>query len=434
MEIIALCGIYIAELLCNSLSFLLLFHEKIRIKPVVAFGMLMPVVIGLMPMSGSAKNLVLGIGILLEMLWLLTGKWMDRIAEVMLTVIFIFVINDTIRPFSQKVFPQLYSVDYYIWNYLKEQIGTLIILIIVFAVYRIICENKFKRKINLHSYIFAVLAILAVIMMLCITVLNHVKIFWKNARFWVMCDVLNVAVHISIFFIVIFVIYIKNTNERMSELLKTEKLLKETQIEHYKQMLKKEEDTRKYRHDMINHLIYLNTKMSDGNTEEAEEYLGELIGNFQKIRTASYEVGNEMVDAIMNYHLGQLSDNVKIVIEGNCPLEFDMPDTDICTVFSNLFENIVEEFAGYQGDGAKVYLKMKHGRDYASFELKNTIVSGNVQTDHRSKLPLTHKQDLSKHGLGLGNVRQAVEDTHGKFSWSIKEEFFCIELILPVKK
>ncbi len=62
----------------------------------------------------------------------------------------------------------------------------------------------------------------------------------------------TVAISISIFLLVIFVVYIKNTNERMEQLLKTERLLKESQVNYYKRSLRKEADTRKYRHDMIN--------------------------------------------------------------------------------------------------------------------------------------------------------------------------------------
>lgn len=432
MEIIALCGIYIAELLCNSLSFLLLFHEKIRIKPVVAFGMLMPVAIGLMPVGIPEKNSLVTIISAVTTFLLLCGRWVEKGAKLSVVILFVIVMNDIFLPISQRVITDTFwKNETLVWQYFLEKLLTAFFFL---CVYDVSGYFKIQKQNKIHAVIYYIIAALGILMMFCLTLLNHVKVFWKNARFYAVCSGLNVGVHVGIFFLLLFVVYIKNTNERMADLLNSEKLLKKAQLGYYRQMLQKEEDTKKYRHDMMNHLIYLNTKMSGGDMVEAKKYLGELLGDFQKIRTASYEVGNEMVDAIMNYHLGQLSDNTEVIIEGNCPVEFDMPETDVCTVFSNLFENIVEEFAGYYGGCAKVYLKITHGRDYVLFELKNTVVSGNLQRDRRSGLPMTDKKNVSEHGIGLGNVRQAVESAHGKFSWSIKEGFFCIELILPVKK
>lgn len=432
MEIIALCGIYIAELLCNSLSFLLLFHEKIRIKPVVAFGMLMPVAIGLMPVGIPEKNSLVTIISAVTTFLLLCGRWVEKGAKLSVVILFVIVMNDIFLPISQRVITDTFwKNETLVWQYFLEKLLTAFFFL---CVYDVSGYFKIQKQNKIHAVIYYIIAALGILMMFCLTLLNHVKVFWKNARFYAVCSGLNVGVHVGIFFLLLFVVYIKNTNERMADLLNSEKLLKKAQLGYYRQMLQKEEDTKKYRHDMMNHLIYLNTKMSGGDMVEAKKYLGELLGDFQKIRTASYEVGNEMVDAIMNYHLGQLSDNTEVIIEGNCPVEFDMPETDVCTVFSNLFENIVEEFAGYYGGCAKVYLNITHGRDYVLFELKNTVVSGNLQRDRRSGLPMTDKKNVSEHGIGLGNVRQAVESAHGKFSWSIKEGFFCIELILPVKK
>ncbi len=43
----------------------------------------------------------------------------------------------------------------------------------------------------------------------------------------------------------------------MKKYLETEKLLRQTQKSYYETMLQKEEDTRRFRHDIINHLMCL---------------------------------------------------------------------------------------------------------------------------------------------------------------------------------
>jgi len=58
-----------------------------------------------------------------------------------------------------------------------------------------------------------------------------------------------------------------------------------------------------------------------------------------EIQKMYYSIGNEMVDIIMNYFFGMLPQDVHIELKGRCPVNIDMNDTDMCTVFSNLFQN-----------------------------------------------------------------------------------------------
>lgn len=430
MEIIALCGIYIAELLCNSLSFLLLFHEKIRIKPVVAFGMLMPVVIGLMPVGESGRDVLISVWVIIIMISQANGKWSERGAKVMLAWVFIIVMNDVIKPVSQHFFNSIRVPRNYTVNFWGEQICTIGLLFILY-----ILSTKFtlKEKVHIQSYIFVIIAILSVLMMFCTAVLNHVKIVFRDKTFLLVCNVLNVMVHVSIVLLVICVIYIKNTNERMSQLLRTEKILKESQVCYYKQLLKKEESTRKYRHDMNNHLIYLQKKMKDGKYDEAEKYLEQILGGMNKINRTYYMVGNEMVEVILNYYLNQLPESIPVIIDGKCPVEFCMTEIDVCTIFSNIFQNITEELGDYQGENAKVIIHIKRGKEYVLYEIKNTIVHADISKAKITGYPQTGKQDKHNHGFGLENVQKAVEENEGKFEWKIEDGFFCISLILHIK-
>ena len=145
-------------------------------------------------------------------------------------------------------------------------------------------NNHVKRHIN--STIYFVIGIIAVSMMFCLTALNHAKFYTNNEKFIMFCNILNVAINVSIFLLVIFVIYIKNTHEQMGRLLRTEQLLKESQVDYYKQALKKEEDTRKYRHDMMSHLAYVRDILDKNRTNDAKEYLSNILGGFQKIHEA----------------------------------------------------------------------------------------------------------------------------------------------------
>ena len=78
--------------------------------------------------------------------------------------------------------------------------------------------------------------------------------------------------------------------------------------------MKKEADTRKYRHDMVNHLVYVQETLSQNRMSDAQQYLANILGGFKKIQSSYYAIGNEMLDTIMNYFFGMLPKEVETFI------------------------------------------------------------------------------------------------------------------------
>lgn len=194
-----------------------------------------------------------------------------------------------------------------------------------------------NEKIHINSMIYFVLGIIVFSMMTCLTALNYTKTLLKDTNFKMFCNILDIVICCGIFLLIVFVVYIKNTHERMERLLKTEQLMKESQVNYYKQLLKKESETRKYRHDMVNHLVYLQEVLKNDQAENARKYVEDILGGFKRIQNTYYVTGNEMVDTIMNYFLGMLPESVDIEIHGKYPVELAMEDIDICTIFANVF-------------------------------------------------------------------------------------------------
>ena len=280
--------------------------------------------------------------------------------------------------------------------------------------------------------IYIVIGVIVISMLFCLMLLNQATEYIHFKKYIVFCNLLNVTILFSIFFLVIFVIYIKNTHERMEQLLKTEQLLKEAQVNYYNQALKKELDTRKYRHDMVNHLICVQEFLSKNKIEDAQQYLASILGGFKKIQNTYYIIGNEMVDTIINYFFGMLPNSVTIDIRGKCPVNIDMEDTDICTIFSNLLQNVVEEINRNDKVNAHIIIEAQKGRQYVEYKIRNSLFS-EIEENDSIKLPISHKHDKKNHGIGMLNVINAVERNHGEFDWSQEDGYFCVSVILPIK-
>lgn len=430
MEILILCGIYLAELACFGLGLRLLFEVRYKTKVWMIAGMVLPVVIAFLPIRAAGKNFLITAMAMGVMILSSEGK----VVEKGFRVIFTFLTLACVDKFFEFLFESLFVADSGYGgniNYLIIKQGTIVSIILMNIVKSKI--GKYRRT-HINSLIYFVIGMIVILMIFCLGILKQVVIYVPNNVYNILCNVLNIAVYISIFLLIAFIIYIKNTHERMEQLLKTEQLLKEAQVNYYKQILKKESDTRKYRHDMVSHLIYIRDLLEQNRKKDALNYLANILGGFKKIQSTYYVTGSEMVDTIMNYYFGMLPKDVTIEIHGKCPVELALEDTEVCTIFSNVFQNAVEEVLEHKIKDAHILMGITKGRQYVMYDVRNSMHGTIDETAvDKNGLPKTHKPDGRNHGIGLVNVRDSVERNHGKFEWYQADGYFGVKIILPVK-
>ena len=431
INISILCGIYLVELACYQLGIRILFEVQQKSYIWMVVGIICPVVIGVLPLGTVEKSILVIIVVISIMFVSLEGRRIEKGVELLLTLIFLECIEDIFRYPQNMILNLIGKPDMRSWEYLISRCCVVIELMLIYLVRKRIYYYK-KGRIN--SAIYFVVGIIAVSMMFCMTALNYAKFYTKKQIFILFCNMLNIAMNVSIILLVIFVVYIKNTHERMQQLLRTEQLLKESQVNYYKQALKKEEDTRKYRHDMISHLTYVRDVLDKNQIVGAKEYLETILGGFQKIQSTYYTIGNEMVNIIMNYFFAMLPDNTEIVIKNICPVEFDVEDTELCTIFSNIFQNAIEEIIEHSTENAEIIIDVQKGKEYVEYNIKNSL-SAMVDGEHINKngLPQSHKSDKKNHGIGMINVKKTVERNRGEFKWYQEKGYFGVSIILPLK-
>ncbi len=142
-----------------------------------------------------------------------------------------------------------------------------------------------------------------------------------------------------------------------------------------------------------------------------------------------------MIDTIMNYFFGMLPKDTEIVLKGRCAVNINMEDADICTIFSNLFQNAVEEITENSICNAKIIVEVYKGEQYINYIIKNSIHAQFDNNDiNKNGLPKSHKSDAKSHGIGMINVKRAIEKYNGRFEWIQKEDYFSVNVVLPVKK
>lgn len=296
-----------------------------------------------------------------------------------------------------------------------------------------------KKRLLEKSKVFQVLAkgslyiciaIMMVALPLTVTGLDYLGREINNPALTSKLQILTDIFLFSMIALAIFIIYVNNTNKRMKRYLEMEKTLKDTQKNYYEAMLAKEEDTRRFRHDVLNHLIALGELAKQGEMKPVADYVEEIQGDIVKIQQKCYSIGNTIIDAFLNYYVQMLEEDVEVSVTGCLTQEIAIGDVELCTIFSNLIKNSVEELKK-NGEGKK-YLKIKvsSGQQAFKIEISNSISrEGEIQ----GELPETTKKDKKNHGIGLRNVTETVEKNEGIFEWKAADACFQTVVTLPLR-
>ena len=182
----------------------------------------------------------------------------------------------------------------------------------------------------------------------------------------------------------------------------------DNQKEHYLYLEKREFETKKFRHDIRNHMFLLQSMMEKKDYENAEHYLSTLN---ERVNTFgnSISVNNGIADAVLNkfYH-DAFEKEITLKVNGHLPLDCYVSAFDMCTILSNLLSNAID--AEYEFGGHEVDLDIRYSDTEIFLVIENDYVH---ELQAKEGLFKTTKQDDFEHGLGLSNVRDCVEKNEG---------------------
>lgn len=315
---------------------------------------------------------------------------------------------------------------------IRDSISICLASILSLCIISILAVVKQKTKIfdNIKFQIFIknsiswIMIILIVYLMFLIVGVNYLSNYIENEKFTIFVNLVSIISLICIFMITGFIFYIKEMNQRLNRMVQAEHKLREMQLKQYKILLDRELDTRKYRHDMKNHFQCMIELSKSSRKEAVVEYIEDLGDEIAGIGNKVYDVGNETLNAILNYHLSQLASNVRIEVNGKCTRELRISNVDLCTIFANLIQNAVEELEKNLDTESYLRVKIKSGQEFFDFEIVNNILE-----DDKVRIK---KVDAQNHGFGLGNVKRVVEKHHGFFSVKVERKEFQAKVILKI--
>ncbi len=321
---------------------------------------------------------------------------------------------------------QHYVADY---RYIRFLEAVIVLILFIFA------REVQKRKPEFGMYITGVIKARVMITMLVMTIIlsciivgfSNMQEYALKENFKLIADFISVLAFIGMIALLVFIAYIRKANEIMRELVDTERSLNSMQEKYYKELLKREEDTRRYRHDMQNHLLCLTQYIKNKEIEEGVKYIKGLQDNLVSIQKRCYISGNDLLDMFLNYYLSPLRE-VKINIWGGCSGSLLISEVDFCIIFSNLIQNVAEAMQRQKTGEKYIRIIIQERAEHCEFDIQNSIDSQTVSKD------VTYKIDKKNHGIGLKNVSEAVQRNNGYFEAGIKNGEYSSIVILKRKK
>ncbi|MBP3888372.1 MAG: GHKL domain-containing protein [Cellulosilyticum sp.] len=199
------------------------------------------------------------------------------------------------------------------------------------------------------------------------------------------------------------------------------------EIEYFKIYEIAQQETRKVKHDMKNHMYVLKELLEEERYQEAKIYLEPLthqVDNIKRILTS----GNEAVDAILNVknEKAQKSGN-EILIEGTLNPKIQMASIDLCTIFANALDNAIEELERYGAKGEQIEVQILGQNHIQMLIFRNTTFT-------KEKKRRTKKKDWQYHGFGMNNIKEVVNKYQGDIKVEIEEKEtlkYVLEIIIP---
>lgn len=284
-------------------------------------------------------------------------------------------------------------------------------------------EKMIRIIMNLMPLLFGVLIISLLLTVMC---LGYSYWMVEDENFRNLVRLFQPTALSAILILGMMMISVWKMNRQLLKMQKQERELMLAQKDYYELLLQKEEDTRKYRHDMINQLYSLNILAEKQEWSALSEYLKQMQQEIHKISEKHYDTGNFLLDSLSDYLLDGIEETVQVSVTGKLDEHVALEERGLSIIYSNLLKNAVEEMERCSSGQEKgIQIRFQNGEQMTVIEIENTIA--NRQID----ITKTRKEDGKNHGFGLENVQKEVKRMHGMFETEVREKTFYTKVILP---
>lgn len=200
------------------------------------------------------------------------------------------------------------------------------------------------------------------------------------------------------------------------EQLERGKQLSEMREAYYQNLNRQEKQIRHLRHDLRNHLITVQGMIAREHTEQAAEYLADLLDS-PALKGGKRICQNETANAVLvakeeAMQQSGLQADFRVAL----PEDLGISPLDLCALLGNALDNAIE--AAQEAKNRQIAVRCRCDKDM--FMLK--VVNG-FSGDRQDTL-MTTKPDKEQHGFGLAGMREIAQRYNGTLETVISNQTF----------
>ncbi|MFP3156378.1 ATP-binding protein [Lachnospiraceae bacterium ZAX-1] len=192
----------------------------------------------------------------------------------------------------------------------------------------------------------------------------------------------------------------------------------------------KDQEIRKLRHNMKEHLTSLHGMATKGDTSSISKYIENLMPlSSQYCPDDLSRTGNIVVDSLINYKCSiAKSEGVSIKGKVLVPVELPFQGGHISIILGNLLENSLEACKDVDENKRLIEINLLYEKNMLFITVKNSFTGKRKQTSDGTFM--TTKRNSKSHGIGLLSVRDAVKQYDGELTTTCSDGVFCATVIL----
>ncbi len=190
-------------------------------------------------------------------------------------------------------------------------------------------------------------------------------------------------------------------------------------------------EIRKIWHDFNNHISCIDMLLQMEHVKRARDYIADMKINSEKI-SLDIKTGNEIADAVINQkYLKAKQQNIDVSVKGFIGEDMGINAVDLCALMSNALDNAIEATSKIDNESEvskKIEVKMKPYKDYMLIEIINTVKERVADIESFK----TTKNDKTRHGFGMLNMKKIVEKYDGYLQYFCEENTVNLSIMLKV--
>lgn len=230
---------------------------------------------------------------------------------------------------------------------------------------------------------------------------------------------MSLALLIMFFILLRYHVALQQTDQLNQKSLQLEK-------EHYKNIQKKNEDLRAFRHDYNHHILALQELVQKENWNILKNYINTLTSI--KEQTNYFSTNNAISNAIINYYYDTMDDATNFKVNGRFQENLFISASDLCILLSNLLKNAAEGIQKVSASVAKeIYIEIFSNDKEITIVIENSSPPYSFQ---ELKQLSTTKTDFKNHGFGIHNIKNVIKKYDGLFHVTWKKGLLSVYVLL----